>query len=561
MPNINKQVFKRFLRLIKPFFFSEVKWYARGLFLVLILFALSIAGINFGLNYLYSYWWTALSLREQDIFFKQLAIYLVALACATPVSVLYKYTEDRLSLLWRKWLSRRIIHKYFSNLAFYKLLYNESIDNPDQRIEEDVRFFVQNSLSLFLIFLNSVLALISFTWILWSISINLIIGVLVYALVGTLITFIIGRSLIGLNFAQLKKEADFRYKLVNIRDHAESIAFYRGGKKEQVRVRQRLKKALDNFLQIVNVSRNISFFVTFYNNFKPVLPIIIVAPLLFDRNNNFEFGKVPQAADAFIRVVEALSILIQNFATISSLTAVVTRLGSFIEVLDEEQQQARSTSGIQVETGQEVSFQDVTIYTPKSRQLLVKDLNFKLSPAGLLITGASGNGKTSVFRALAGLWNSGSGKIIRPELEKILFLPQRPYLVLGSLRNQLLYTIQNPGHISDKEMINILYQVGFKTLLQRVSGLDAYANWNSLLSAGEQQQLAFARLLLTSPQYAFLDEATTAVDAATEKRLYQLLKEKNISFVSIGDPNRLAQFHQDILELKGNGEWSMEVAK
>lgn len=561
MLKINRQIFKRAYQLVKPFFFSEVKWYARGLFLLLIIIALSIAGINFGLSYLSSYYWTALSLREKDNFFRQLGIYLLALACAMPVTVLYSYTEQRLALLWRKWLSRRIIHKYFSGLAYYKLLYNDTIDNPDQRIEEDIRSFAQNSLSLFLIFFNSVLTLVTFTWILWSISINLIIGVVLYATIGTLITFFIGRSLIGLNFAQLKKEADFRYKLVNIRDHAESIAFYRGDRKEQTRVRQRLKKALENFLNIINVSRNINFFITLYNNFKPVLPILIVAPLLFDPERNFEFGKVPQAADAFVRVVDALSILIQNFGTISNVTAVITRLGSFIEVLEEEQRQTKSTSGIRVETGENVKFENVTILTPKTKQLLVKDLNLNLEPGGLLITGASGNGKTSVLRVLAGLWNYGSGKISRPDNDKVLFLPQRPYLVLGSLRNQLLYTSSSPGNILDKEMINVLSQVGLRTLIQRVSGLDAFANWNSLLSAGEQQQLAFARLLLTNPKFAFLDEATTAVDAVTEKRLYGLLKEKGISYISVGDPTRLSQFHSNVLELKGAGEWKLEVIK
>ena len=557
MIEVNRVTFLRAWRLVKPFFSSEVKWQARGLLLLVAVFALSIAGINVLLSYIARDFMTAFALKEKDEFFRKLVVYLIGFACATPVTVFYSYTEQRLALLWRLWLSRQMLNKYFGNLAYYKINTYEGIDNPDQRLEEDIRSFCQTSLSLFLIICNSILTLVLFIGILWSISINLIIGVLVYAFVGSVITYMIGRPLISLNFAQLKKEADYRYKLVNVRDNAESIAFYRGQKKELTRARQLLKKALENILRIINLNRNLGFFTTLYNNIKPVLPIVIVAPLYL--SGNIEFGVVTQAADAFIRVLEALSVLIQHFGTISAVTAVVTRLGSFSEALDDVSQPPTTASDeIQVATAAEaIEFRGVTIFTPKRDQTLVRDLSFVLDSGGLLITGASGKGKSSILRVVSGLWNAGNGSVNRPDLSHCMFLPQRPYLVLGSLRNQLLYAMPNSG-ISDGRLIEVMQQVGLGNTLHRVNGLDSVANWSNLLSSGEQQQLAFARLALVKPKFAFLDEATTSIDAVNERRLYGLVSEMTTAFISVGYLATIGGYHSRILDLQGDGGWSLE---
>ena len=553
MVGVNPTTFRRLWRLVKPFFYSEVKWQARGLLALLACFALGIAGLNVLLSYVARDFMTAFTLKEKDEFFYKLVIYLAMFAVATPITVLYSYTEQRLALLWRKWLSRQLLSEYFNNSAYYRLSSVEGIDNPDQRLEEDIRSFTTTTLSLFLIFCNALLTLILFVRILWSISIYLIAAVVAYAVFGSLMTYMIGRRLVGLNVMQLKKEADYRYKLVNVRDNAESIAFSRGDRKELTRVRQRLNKALENFRKIINVSRNMGFFVTFYNNLKPVLPIIIVSPLYL--RGEIQFGVVTQSADAFIRVLEALSVLIQHFATISSVAAVVTRLGSFREALVPPPEEGRDAENcIMVETSRELRFDSVTILTPKQNLPLIEKLSFELGTGGLLISGASGTGKSSILRVIAELWSNGSGTVHRPPPNETVFVPQRPYLVLGTLRNQLLYAIPRRG-ISNRELYAVLENVGLGNLLRRVKGLDEFADWRALLSAGEQQQLAFARLFLSRPRYVFLDEATTAIDAAVEKRIYEQILESSRLHVSVGFRESLGKYHHHELELTGGGSW------
>jgi putative ATP-binding cassette transporter len=495
---------------------------------------------------------TAFSLKESDQFLQRLLIYLATFLLAAPVTVFYSYTEQRLALLWRLWLSRTILRKYFAGLAFYKVSWYEGIDNPDQRIEEDVRNFCSTTLSLFLIACNSILTLVLFIGILWSISFYLIIGVIVYSVGGSLITFWIGKPLVNLNFSQLKKEADYRYKLVNVRDNAESIAFYRGQRKEFTRVRQRLKKALENFRKIINLNRNLGFFITTYNNFKPVLPLIIVSPLYL--RGQIEFGVVTQSADAFVRVVEALSILIVHFGTISSVAALATRLGSFIEILEDAHQVETGKNVIETIEEPLIAVRGVTIIVPNRDQTLVRNLSFEQQEGGLMISGTSGTGKSSVFRVLAGLWKRGSGQVVRPPLSDCVFLPQKPYLVIGSLRNQLFYTLHRRV-ASDEEIMEILKKVGLSSIVKRVGSLGEFADWGSLLSVGEQQQLAFARLLLTRPKYVFLDESTTAVEPRVEARLYQQLQKQTRAYVSITNREALYAFHDSVIEIKDDGTW------
>ena len=522
---------------------------------MLALFALCITGVNVLLSYAARDFMTALQLKESDEFFKRLLLYLLCFTLATPLTVFQSYTEQRFALLWRKWLSRQVLEKYFSHLAYYKVKWFEGIDNPDQRIEEDIRSFTSTSLSLFIIVCNAGLTIVTFIAILWSISWNLIVAVIFYALFGSTITYLIGRPLIGLTFTQLKKEANYRYKLVNVRDNAESIAFYRGDKKELTRVRQRLKKALDNLLRIINVNRNLNFFVVTYNNLKPVIPVIVVAPLFV--RGSIEFGKVYQAQDAFVRVVEALSVLIQHFNTISSVTAVVTRLGTFSEAISESEHKKDNQPVIEVIEESRIAFDKVTVQTPKRDQVLVSKLSFSLGEGGLLITGGSGSGKTSILRAIAGLWTFGSGRVIRPPIEQTIFIPQRPYMILGTMSNQLLYTSNRQG-VSTQELMFVLKQVGLDHTLERIGGFEEVQDWNSILSTGEQQRLAFARLLLARVDFAFLDEATTAMDLQSERHLYSLLRKAARAYVSVGYRATLARYHHTILELLGGGKWRLE---
>ncbi len=554
MAGFDRQTFRRLWELSKPVFVSEIKWRALALFLLLLTFSISMSGVNVLMSYIGRDFMTSLSLREKDEFLKQLYYYLLAFGLATPVVVFYRYTEERLGLMWRRWLSHKFIREYFLKRAYYKIHFYEGIDNPDQRLAEDIRSFCVQSLSFLLIIFNSAIALFAFMGILWSISYTLVVAVVLYALGGSLVTYFLGKPLIGLNFAQLKKEADYRYKLINVRENAESIAFYRGERKEGTRVRQRLKIALTNLLLIINWNRNLNFFTTGYNYLITILPIILVAPLYFD--GKIEFGVVTQAQFAFSQVLGALSIIVANFSSLSAYGAVVTRLGAFQDALHgtHETEVGAPGSSIHVRDGQDIVFENVTICTPSRDQELVKDLSFALNGEPLFVTGASGGGKSSIFRVASGIWSAGTGKVTRPPISRCMFLPQRPYMVLGSFRSQLLYGTRAYG-VSDKMLMDILRKIQLEELLHRVGGLDAVRDWPNILSTGEQQRIAFGRLLLVRPEYAFLDEATTALDKASERHLYGHMRAFIKNYISIGYRNSLADQHGYRLELWPGGRW------
>lgn len=551
----NKNVIKRFFRLAAPLFHSEIKFRAYGLVALILSLSLLSNYIGYMISYIARDFMNALQTKDHQLFQWKLFEYLMAFVVATPVVVFYSYSEARLKLMWRRWLSHRILKRYFKDRAYYRVNLDSSIDNPDQRIEEDIARFCDETVMFFLVAFNSTVQLLLYISLLYSIYWMLLVVAIGYAFMGSLVTSLLGRPLIGLNFSQFKKEADYRYKLINVRDSAESIAFHGHEKHEFTRTRQRLKIALTNLLQVINWNRNLQFFTVPYNYVLAILPTIIVAPLFF--KGDIDIGVVIQAGVAFSFVINALSIVVNHFSTLSVFAATINRLGSFTEALYEPPREEPKSSEIEVTQGTALSFRNVTIWTPRREQVLIRELSFKMERSSLLISGPSGSGKSSILRAIAGLWSSGNGTIVTPDLSDAFFLPQRPYMILGTLRSQLLYGIRRKAFL-DSELVAVLEQVRLLEMYHRVGGLNVVLDWPNVLGTGEQQRLAFARLLLAKPKFVFLDESVTAMDQTIAQSLYRVLPNFVERFVSTGDAEDLGQFHDHSLRLHGDGSWRFE---
>lgn len=551
----NKNVIKRFFRLAAPLFHSDIKLRAYGLVALILSLSLLSNYIGYMISYIARDFMNALQTKDHQLFQWKLFEYLMAFVVATPVVVFYSYSEARLKLMWRRWLSHRILKRYFNNRAYYRVNLDSTIDNPDQRIEEDIARFCDETVMFFLVAFNSTVQLLLYISLLYSIYWMLLVVAIGYAFMGSLVTSLLGRPLIGLNFSQFKKEADYRYKLINVRDSAESIAFHGHEKHEFTRTRQRLKIALTNLLQVINWNRNLQFFTVPYNYVLAILPTIIVAPLFF--KGDIDIGVVIQAGVAFSFVINALSIVVNHFSTLSVFAATINRLGSFTEALYEPPKVESKSSEIEVTLGNALSFDNVTIWTPRREQVLIRELSFKMERSSLLISGPSGSGKSSILRAIAGLWSSGNGTIVTPDLSGAFFLPQRPYMILGTLRSQLLYGIRRKAFL-DSELVAVLEQVRLLEMYHRVGGLNAILDWPNVLGTGEQQRLAFARLLLAKPKFVFLDESVTAMDQSIAHSLYQLLPNFVERFVSTGDADDLGRFHNHSLRLHGDGSWRFD---
>lgn len=553
MDRLNLQVFQQFWTLAKSYWFGNEKWQARGLLLLVVLLLLAYTGLSVVLNNRRGVLISALSARDEQRFWQTMVIFIGVLVIYAPLLAGYVYLRDRLGLQWRRWLTNRFVDNYFGDRAYYNLnTSNVDIDNPDQRIAEDVRSFTHESLTFLLAIVDSVLEVIAFSGVLWGISRPLVIFLVLYALVGTLvITVVFGKPLVRLNFEQLKKEANFRFSLVRIRENAEAIAFYRGEERESNQVKHRFLETFDNFKRLIVWELNLNILTNAYEFIPYILPAIVVAPAVFA--GDIEVGKVTEAQGAFVRIFFSLNVVVARFQSLTTFGAGINRLYTFADYLEQIEATPASDSSeqpiIHTVEADRLALEHLTLETPNHQRILVEDLSVELPTGqGLLVVGPSGCGKSSLLRAIAGLWNSGSGTLVRPELDQILFLPQRPYMVLGTLRDQLLYP-NTDIKVEDQQLKHVLQQVNLADLDEQFGGFDVEQDWADILSLGEQQRLTFARLLLYKPNYAILDEATSALDLNNEERLYQHLQATGTTFLSVGHRSTLANYHQLVLDL------------
>ena len=567
---MKKRSFRTFWHLFRGYWNSEHKWRARGLLAFVI-------GLNFASVYLlvrinswYNEFYNALQQYAQGSFWPLVGEFTALAFLYIIIAVYAIYLRQMLQIRWRTWMTDRYLAGWMQHQVYYRLqVLGSDTDNPDQRISEDINQFVSLTLQLLLGFLKQLTTLGAFGVVLWNLSGAFTVPLgshefviygymfwfsLVYSVLGTVGAHLVGRRLIGLNFDQQRYEADFRFNMMRVRENSESVAFYRGEDAENVGFKERFARVISNYWQLMRQTKLLNFYVNGYAQLAIIVPLVLAAPRYF--GGEMALGGLMQTVSAFGRVQDALSYFVESYDTIAQLAAVIRRLSTFTEHMEQAQAledgvvHEESTAG---ESALALAGLDVAL--PDGRQLM-QDCTVTL-PAGsrVLVTGASGAGKSTLLRTLAGIWPYGSGQVTIGQGSRALFLPQRPYLPLGSLRRALAYPRTAAG--TDEELVTALRDVGLERL---VGDLDRIDDWSRILSLGEQQRLAFARVLLVKPQWVFLDEATSALDEPREQEMYELLRKRlpGLSIVSVGHRSTLFAQHEEELHLTGDGSWTLQ---
>ena len=556
-------------RIAAPYFRSEDKWAGRGLLTAVVSIQLALVAIDVLLNQWQSRFFNALQEYDWDVFVREIGFFCGLATCFIVLSVYQLYLNQWLQIRWRRWLTRHYLGEWLHGANHYRMqLQGDAADNPDQRIADDVKLFVERTLDIGLNLLNSVVTLFSFVIILWGLSAAaplhvfgqefaipgyLVWCALIYAIFGTALTQWIGSPLVRLDFQQQRYEADFRFNLVRARENSEQIALLQGENAERGKLWQRFNSVVENWYGIMSRTKRLTAFTSSYSQAAVVFPYILVAPAFFA--DKIQLGGLTQTASAFGSVQKALSVFVNIYRTLADWRAVVARLDGFEAAIASAATLAASRSSIGLvasEGGKAIDLQKLELHLPNGSPLVTADGLSLRGGERTLLTGPSGSGKSTLFRAIAGIWPFGNGSIAIPAGASLMMLPQRPYFPIGTLHGAIVY----PGEIesfSAESVRDVLTLVGLPKLGAR---LEEDAHWNRMLSLGEQQRLGLARALLHKPDYLFLDEATASLDEPSEAALYGLLTEKlaQTTIVSIGHRSTLEAFHQRNITMVRDGD-------
>jgi putative ATP-binding cassette transporter len=555
--SLGRLTWVRFARAATAFARAEAGARGKRLFAGLLLLMLAINAMNVANSFVGRDFMTAIEQRSTSDFLAKALLYVGVFAVSTVFAVLFRFVEEHLGLLWREWLTRVLVLGYVERGTPYRLREHGRIDNPDQRIADDVRAFTSGSLSLVLMLLNGSFTILAFAGVMWSISPRLFAVAVLYAAAGSLLTVLLGRPLIWLNYRQSDREASFRADLVHLRENADSVALLRREGRLRARLLGRVDALADNARRIIGVNRNLGYFTTGYNYLIQIIPALIVGPLFM--RGEVEFGVITQSAMAFSHLIGAFSLIVTQFQQISSYAAVLARLGSLSESMERV---AAETSPIEIrdDAGLRLAFEDLTLRSPRDGQLLISKLSLEI-PHGIrvLVAGANEPAKVALFRASAGVWDSGEGRILRPAPEEIMFVPERPYLPPGTLREALLRTGRE-YELPDAGILAALRALRLEPVLERAGGLDVERDWDDVLSLGEQQELVVARVLLAQPSFAVLQRIDTTLAPDQVARVLDCLAEESITVVDLAAGSSQRNHYDGVLELRADGSWSFAAA-
>jgi vitamin B12/bleomycin/antimicrobial peptide transport system ATP-binding/permease protein len=556
-------------RIAAPYFHSEDKWAGRGLLAAVVGIELAVVFLTVLFNRWNNVFYNALQERDWAVFTYQLGYFSVLACFWISLKVYQLYLNQWLQIRWRRWMTARYLGGWLHDANHYRMqLLGDAADNPDQRIAEDTQRFVEQTLALGIGLLSAVVTLASFIVILWGLSNAaplhlfgrdilipgyLVWGALIYALFGTVLTHLIGRPLVGLNFQQQRYEADFRFNLVRARENAEQIALLHGEPAERTRLLSRFALVVDNWLGIMQRTKKLTAFTASYSQASVIFPYVLIAPAYFA--DKIQLGGMMQTASAFSSVQDSLSFFISSYRTLAEWQSVVARLSGFETSIENAAALTADANGLIHVTSADkaaIGLDKLVVGLPNGTPLVAADYFSIRGNERTLVTGPSGAGKSTLFRAIAGVWPFGRGSIAIPANATLMMLPQRPYFPVASLHAAIVYPAEASAFSSDS-VRDVLIAVGLPRLAPQ---LEQEAHWNRMLSLGEQQRLGLARALLHAPQYLFLDEATASLDEASEVELYRLLEEKlpATTIVSIGHRSTLEALHQRNVVIARDGD-------